>query len=110
LITPVLEKRLAESPLLGYTGEVKLTFYREGVRLFFEKGSLTTIEAWKPTPVGHSGEAGFPPQTFLQLVFGYRTLDTLKANFADCWTSRDDIHVLLSTLFPKQVSDVWPIA
>jgi hypothetical protein len=110
LIAPVLEKRLSESPIAKYTGELKITFYRDGVHMVFDKGSLVTIEAWKPTPFGHSGDAAFPPHTFLQLLFGYRSLDLLKASFADCWTNRDDAYVLLNVLFPRQTSDVWPIS
>ena len=96
--------------MAGYTGEVKITFYRDGVRLVFDKGRLVTIEAWKPTPVGHAGNAAFPPHTFLQLLFGYRSLEMLKASFVDCWTDRDEIHVLLDALFPRQPSDVWPVS
>jgi hypothetical protein len=110
LIAPVLEKRLAESPMSGYSGEIKITFYRHGVRLIFDNGRLVTVEEWKPTPTGHAGNAGFPPHTFLQLLFGYRSLDMLKASFADCWTDRDEIHVLLDALFPRLPSDVWPIS
>jgi hypothetical protein len=110
LITPELEKRLSESAMAGYTGEVKITFYRNGVRMVFEKGKLVAIEAWKPTPVGHSGDAAFPPHTFLQLLFGYRSLDMLKVNFVDCWTDRDEMHVLLSELFPSLPSNVWPVS
>jgi hypothetical protein len=110
LITPVLEKRLTESPLVGYTGEVKITFYRDGVHLVIDKGKLVTVEAYKPTPYGHAGNAGFPPHTFLQLLFGYRSIEMLKASFADCWTERDEIHILLDALFPRLPSDVWPIS
>lgn len=110
LITPVLEKRLAESCMSGYTGEINLTFYREGVRMVLEKGRMITIEAWKPTPVGNSGNAGFPPHTFLQLLFGYRSLDMLKTSFADCWTDRDETHALLNELFPRQPSDLMPVS
>jgi hypothetical protein len=110
LITPILEKRLAESAIAGYTGEVKITFYRDGVRLVLDKGKLATVEACKPTPYGHAGNAGFPPHTFLQLLFGYRSLEMLKASFADCWTDRDETHVLLDALFPRLPSDVWPIS
>jgi hypothetical protein len=110
LITPVLEKRLANSPLAGYSGEVRLTFYRDGVRLQLEGGKLIVIEAWKPTPVSHSGEAAFPPHTFLQLLFGYRSIDKIKSSFADCWTSKDEIHALLDALFPWHPSDVWPVS
>ena len=110
LITPVLEGRLSGSVLAGYSGEVKLTFYRHGLRLVIEKGKLATIESWKPTPTGNIGNAAFPPHTFLQLLFGYRSLEMLKSSFPDCWTSGDEVHVLLDTLFPQQPSDVWPVS
>ncbi len=109
-ITPILEQRLAASALAGYSGEVKITFYRDGVRIIFDKGRLATIESWLPEPVGHAGNAAFPPHTFLQLLFGYRSLEMLKSNFVDCWSDRDEIHALLEALFPRQPSDVWPIS
>jgi len=109
-VTPVLERRLAASVTAGYSGEVRLTFYRDGLRLVFEKGHLTTVEPWLPTPQGHSGEAGFPGLTFLQLLFGYRSLKEIKYAFVDCWTKDDATHVLLDAIFPRQPSDVWPIA
>ena len=110
LITPVLEKRLATSPLANHSGEIKLTFYRDGLRLVFEQGRIKEVESWTPFPQGNSGQAGFPGLTFLQLLFGYRSLDELKCAFADCWTESDEDQALLSTLFPKQASDVWPIS
>ena len=110
LIAPVLEGRLSGSVLAGYSGEVKFTFYRHGMRLVIEKGKLETIEAWTPTPVGNVGNVAFPPHTFLQLLFGYRSLDTLMNCFPDCWISSDEVHVLLDALFPQQPSDVWPVS
>ncbi len=110
LVKPVLENRLANSPMAGYTGELKITFYRDGLQLTVDKGQLITIEAWKPTPLGHSGNVAFPPLTFLQLLFGYRTMDMLKASFPDCWTDNDEIHALLDALFPRQPSDFWPVS
>ncbi|MBN2148425.1 MAG: GNAT family N-acetyltransferase [Anaerolineales bacterium] len=109
-IAPVLEERLAGSELVGYSGEVRVTFYRDGMRLVFEQGRLAVVEAWKPTPQGHSGEAGFPGLTFLQLLFGYRSLAELKYAFADCWTDGDEISALLNVLFPRKPSNVWPVS
>jgi hypothetical protein len=109
-ISPVLEQRLAGSSMAGYSGEVNVTFYRDGVRLVLENGKLATIEAWIPEPVGHAGNAAFPPYTFLQLLFGYRSLEMLKTSFVDCWTDRDEIQSLLEALFPRHASDVWPIS
>ncbi len=110
LIRPVLENRLAGSPMAGYSGELKITFYRDGVRLVINNGKLETIEAWKPTPVGHAGNEAFPPHTFLQLLFGYRNMDMLKLSFADVWTHGAELQAVLDALFPRQPSDLWPVS
>lgn len=109
-IAPVLEQRIEASYIPGYTGELRLTFYNGGLRLAFEKGTLSVAESYKPQPVGHEGEAGFPGLTFLQLLFGYRSLDELRSTYADCWAKMDDAYILLNTLFPKQPSNIWPVS
>lgn len=109
-IAPVLEERLAASPLVGHSGEFRLTFYQSGLRMIFERGKLNQVEAWQPAPRAFSGEAGFPGLTFLQLLFGYRSLSELDDAFADCWTESDTDRALLEILFPKQASNVWAIA
>jgi hypothetical protein len=109
-ISPVLEARLGASSLVGHSGEFKLSFYTRGLRVVFEHGRVVEVEHWKPTPQGHSGDAGFPGLTFLQLLFGYRSLEELRYAFPDCWAKGDEARVLLEILFPKQASDVWPVA
>jgi hypothetical protein len=109
-IQPALEQRLVGSAMEGHSGELKLTFYRSGLKLNFEQGRITEIVSWKPEPLGHSGEAAFPQLTFLQLLFGYRTLEELNYAFADCWWDNDTVFALLSILFPKQVSYIWAVS
>ncbi len=108
LVAPVLEQRLAASPCLGYTGEITLGFYRRGTRLKFEEGKLTAVEDWQPRPKDY-GKAAFPGLTFLQLLFGYRSLDELTTAFADCY-AWDDVKPVLRALFPKQPSNVWMVS
>jgi hypothetical protein len=108
-VGPALEQRLAESVLAGHTGELKISFYRDGLRLAFEKGRLSGVEPWSPTSTDW-GSAAFPDLTFLQLLFGYRSLEELDYAFADCGTESDEARALLNALFPKQASDVWPVA
>ncbi len=108
-VAPVLEERLARSIAVGHTGELKLSFYRSGVRLAFEAGRLTTVEPWLPTH-DDSGSAAFPGLSFLQLLFGYRSLEELRGAFPDCWADGDAPRALLGILFPKQPSDFWPVA
>ncbi|MCJ7533653.1 MAG: GNAT family N-acetyltransferase [Anaerolineales bacterium] len=109
-IAPVLEKRLADSLAVGHSGELKLSFYKNGGRLVFEQGHLAQVEDWRPAPFGHSGDACFPDLTFLQQLFGYRNLEELSNSFADCGADNDTARTLLNVLFPKQVSEVWPIS
>ncbi|HEX6483754.1 MAG TPA: GNAT family N-acetyltransferase [Ktedonobacteraceae bacterium] len=46
-IAPALEKRLAASPVVGHSGEIRLDFYRGGLRIVFEGGRLTGAEPWR---------------------------------------------------------------
>ncbi len=108
LVAPALEQRLAASPCLGYTGELTLGFYRRGLRMKFEEGRLVAAEDWMPRPKDY-GKAAFPGLAFLQLLFGYRSLDELMAAFADCYAV-DDVRPVLRALFPKQPSNVWMIS
>jgi hypothetical protein len=107
-VTPVLEKRLDESIAAGYTGELKLSFYREGVRLVFERGRLSLVEPMKISS-GVSTDASFPDLTFLHLLFGHRSLDELRHAFVDCYCENHTARVLLNALFPKRLSNVSPI-
>ena len=53
------------------------------------------VEPWQPTPEGGEGDAGFADLTFLQLLFGYRSMEELDYAFADCWASGDKARPLL---------------
>jgi hypothetical protein len=108
-VAPVLDERMAASPMAGYTGDFKISFYRDGVRLVFENGSLRDVEAWRPTHED-GGKAAFPNLTFLQLLFGYRTFEEVHYAYVDAWAETDEARALLASLFPKQPSDIWPIA
>lgn len=109
-ITPVLERRLSESTMAGHTGELRITFYSNGLKFTFEEGKLKQIGSWSPEPTGNSGNAGFPGLSFLQLLFGYRSLDELDYAFPDCWWEDDEACALLNALFPKRPSNIWPVS
>lgn len=108
-IKPALENRLASSIAVGHTGELKISFYRHGLKFVFESGKIIEILPWDPAPHSHSGDANFPGLTFLQLLFGYRSLEELIHAYPDVTHPRDTARVLINTLFPKQASHVWPI-
>jgi GNAT superfamily N-acetyltransferase len=105
LLAPALEARLAGSVVAGYGGELKVSFYRSGLRLIFDDGHLAHVQPWTPTP-DDTGPASFPGLTFLQLLFGYRDLEELEYAFVDCQVFGNRNRALLKALFPKQVSNV----
>ncbi len=108
-IAPALAKRLSESACAAYSGELKLSFYRDGIRIVFEDGRLATVETWKPAIQKDEGNAAFPNLSFLQLVFGFRSLPEIRHAYPDCWVT-DEAGSLLEALFPKKASSVWPIS
>lgn len=120
-VAPALERRLADSSALaGYTGELRISFYRDGLRLVFERGRLAEVIGWQPpfrllgverwqSTTAERPAAAFPGLTFLQLLFGYRSLDELEYAFPDCLVRTDETRALLLVLFPKQASNVWPV-
>ena len=107
-VAPVLERRLAVSVAAGHTGDVKVSFYGGGLRLELERGRLSAVEHWSPT-VEEQGNAAFPDLTFLQLLFGHRSLEELDHAFADCSPGEGHAHVLLGALFPRRPSALWPV-
>ena len=107
-VRSVLERRLAASVATGHTGEVKVSVYGGGLRLEMERGRLSAVEHWSPT-VDEEGNAAFPDLTFLQLLFGHRSVEELNHAFADCSPGERDARVLLGALFPRRPSGLWPI-
>jgi hypothetical protein len=105
-ITPVLEKRLAGTNLVSHDCQLRLNFYRTGLGLEFKQGKLVKIEQVEPDPY-HPQTVSFPDRTFLQLLFGYRSVQELEYAFPDCAVSSDDVRVLVNVLFPKRPSNVW---
>lgn len=109
-IRSVLADRLARSSFHGYRGELTLDFYRAGLRLVFAGGKLVTVEDRQRPPWGgqEQADAAFPPLVFLQMLFGYRHLDQLRAAFPDVWR-RDEAAALLQTLLPPATSFILPL-
>lgn len=110
-IAPALERRLAASDLAGWSGGLALGFYRTGLRLTFEAGRLSACAPLGPAPDEgpDAPEATFPDLTFLQLLFGFRSLDELMHAFPDCRARRASSRHVLRTLFPKRASPIWPL-
>jgi ribosomal protein S18 acetylase RimI-like enzyme len=111
-IAPVLEARLARSVAAGHTGKLRLSFFRDGLRLTFQGGRITDVMACPHSaPNGEHRPIGatFPDLAFLQLLFCMRSLDELEYAFGDCRARQETARVLLNALFPKLPSLLWPI-
>ena len=108
-IKPVLEKRLANSIAAGHSCQMHISFYRTGLQIVLDHGKITAIEPWQPSPSAE-GDIAFPDLTFLQLLFGYRSFKELEYTFADCWCTSEDVRALINILFPKKLSNVYPVA
>ncbi len=120
-VAPALERHLADSPLGGHTGELRLAWDRGGVRLALESGRIAKVEPWKPgrDTLGQElaapsadprrPSALFPGLTGLQLIFGFRGLDELEYALPDCFVRDQETRALLGALFPTQPSDAWAI-
>ena len=107
-VAPALERRLAASVAAGHTGKLEVSFYGAGLRLELERGWLSKVNEWSPA-AEEEGDAAFLDLTFLQLLFGYRSLEELDRAFADCSPGEGDARVLLEALFPSRPSDLWPV-
>lgn len=105
LIAPALARRLAASPQAGFVGEMRLNFFRDGVRLRMA-GDTIAVEPWQPEEI-EAGDAMFPDLAFLPLLFGFRSLADVQYAYPDCLVTSDAAGVLLPILFPKKPSQVW---
>jgi hypothetical protein len=105
-IAPALEERLAGSLAAGHSAELKLSFYRSGLRLALERGKLTVAEPWDPIGQRHPS-AQFPDHTFLKLLTGYQTLEEIHAGHPDVGVHGDEAEYLLRILFPKGLPPIW---
>jgi GNAT superfamily N-acetyltransferase len=103
-ITPALEQRLANSVAAAYTGELALDLFRGGLRMVFDRGHITHIEPWQAPAYKSDADASCPALVFLQLLFGYRSLDELRYAFPDVRIEKSEAEVLLNALFPQRFS------
>ncbi len=105
---PALERQLAASPGAGYTGELKLNFYRDGLCLDFAHGQLAAVERWTPGDLAE-GNATFPGGTFVQLLCGWRRVQEITDNYPDSRADHDAT-IVLNGLFRACHDKAWVLA
>jgi hypothetical protein len=105
-VTPVLEERVARSPLAGWTSELHMDLYTTGIRLAFEEGRLLEIEPWQ-RPAGTLADASLPVDAFVHLLLGNRRLGELERQIADVLVDTDAGALALDVLFPPMPLGRW---
>jgi hypothetical protein len=105
-VAPALENRLACSVLAGYSGELAIDFYTRdaGLLIRVEDGKLASV-------VNRAGEwwnGAMPAENFLQLLFGYRSVDEIEAASAEVHL-RNPLRLVLQCLFPKKASFILSV-
>ena len=108
-VMPELERRLAGSPAVGWSGDLHIDLYKGGLRLHLDDGRVTAVDEWSPAADGGDGvaDARLPRDTFLRLLLGSRTAGELEREVADCLLTSDAGALLLDVLFPPMPMSTW---
>ncbi len=102
-IGPVLEKRIAESACAGVSRYVVINLYRQAYKLKFSGGRLADVMSlgFVDSSMGADGGAlCIPPDAFVRLVTGFRSLDRLSDAWPDILVKPGEKY-LLDVLFPE---------
>lgn len=106
---PLLATRLAKSAYAGLTAELTLNLFRQAYLLRFVAGEFVAVEPLGFVDASMGADGGdlcIPPDAFMRLLLGYRTLDEL----ADAWPDmvvRATRRHLWQVLWPKQATYFW---
>ena len=82
-----------------------------GVRVI-EMGQLVGVCRWIPEQSDSRlapkvRDAMYPGLTFLQVLFGFRSVDEIEYAFPDCILTSDQTRQILDVMFPKNASWMW---
>ena len=108
-VGPVLERRLANSMYASLTADLTINLFRQAFRLSFVKGQVQYVAALGFVDASMGADGGdlcIPPDAFVRLLFGYRTLADLGDAWPDIVIKPAKRH-LFNTLFPKESSYLW---
>lgn len=108
-IGPVLERRLAASAYSGLTVDLTINLFRQAFRLGFVAGKLQSVDAIGFVDASMGADGGdlcIPPDAFVRLLFGYRTLAELSDAWPDLVIKPAKRH-LFDILFPPMNFYFW---
>jgi hypothetical protein len=107
-ISSVIEARLAASDLHGWSGDLKISFYRSGLEMNFDAGKLTAVKNTGPIERDEA-QAHYPDLTFTKALFGQYSFTQLRDMLNDCFTHKPAHQALQDILWGgQQASGVLP--
>ncbi|RYG36469.1 GNAT family N-acetyltransferase [bacterium] len=98
-VASALERTLDASHMAGWTGDLTLSRIEDAVQISFKDGRITGVEPWRPERP-EEARLRLTPGRFEALVFGYRSLDAILAEDADCSVADEEAEALVRALFP----------
>ncbi|MFT5196291.1 MAG: putative N-acetyltransferase YhbS [Cellvibrionaceae bacterium] len=102
-IRPVLERRLANSVMVGHSGVHRVSLYKEHFSINFKDGKITNIGSYnKKQP--QEGDTIFTRPEFIQLICGHKSFEEINHIHIDCG-GNNEAWVLMDILFPKMHSN-----
>ncbi|MCX6047664.1 MAG: GNAT family N-acetyltransferase [Chloroflexi bacterium] len=105
-IGPVLERRVATTPCAGLTIDLCINLFRQAFVLHFVDGKLRNVTAAGFVDASMGADGGdlcIPPDAFVRLVCGYRSVEEL----CDAWPDivvKPASRYILEALFPKRLA------
>ncbi|MCC6455390.1 MAG: GNAT family N-acetyltransferase [Caldilineaceae bacterium] len=108
-LAPLLAARLADSAYAGLTAELTINLYCQGYLLRFVAGELTAVEPLGFVDASMGADGGdllIPPDAFVRLLLGFRSLDELTDAWPDTGARRTLRH-LWQVLWPRQDVYFW---
>jgi predicted acetyltransferase len=102
-IAPALEKRLDTSGFKDVSTNLTINFFRQAYILHINKGKITAIDnaGFIDSSMGSDGgDLCIPPEAFVRLVFGFRSVNQLR----DAWPDlvvKPEVMKLVEALFPQ---------
>lgn len=106
---PVWEERLAASPAANLTADLTLNLFRTAYALRFVGGKLIAVDPLGFVDASMGSDGGdlcIPPDAFMRLLLGYRTVDELADAWPDMVVKPARRH-LWPVLWPKQATYFW---
>jgi predicted N-acetyltransferase YhbS len=108
-LAPVFAERLAQAGWAGLRTDLVLNLFRQAYRLRIADGALVGVDRLgfvDASMRADGGDLGIPPDAFMRLLLGYRSLAELHDAWPDIVVRGARRH-LLATLFPQLDAHIW---